>query len=250
MQHPAFMQPPSEDIDQLFSIICSLVTSKGSFETPDEILQHIVRQLRSRFIQRGEELVGESMRGVRDFQAWLAPLGMHLHNAFANRGGVESPHSFSFKLRRDAGAELQVWGDDRQGSAGSAGSVRSDCAGDDPEDVLCCVKTYMRDTTLQQPPVVALPASRRGWVVEKEPTQVVRVRPLTAGEVESYVLLADICENELGLTQAREHCSTWCTSGSTLCLGLVGWGRVEHRALTCPTTATHISLTCQKYPSY
>jgi hypothetical protein len=80
---------------------------------------------------------------------------------------------------------------------------RAQWAADDPEDVLCSVKTYMRDTTLQQPPVVALLASRCGWVVEEEPTKVLCVRPLTAGEVESYVELADICDNELGLSLAE-----------------------------------------------
>ena len=179
-----------EDIDQFFAIVCALILSKGSYETPQEILTYLVEHLRPRFLQRGEEMIGEFVRGVRDFQAWLAPLGVHLHNAFANRDGVESPHSFAFKLRRDCG--------------GAESSDLPVMHLGDPEDVLCCVKAYMRDTALQQQPVLVLRAPRKNLVREAEPRDIVPVRALTGRETDSYVELCNMCETELGLARAAQ----------------------------------------------
>jgi len=182
-----------EDIDQFFGIVCSLILSKDSYQTPDEIMEYLVSHLRPRCLSRGEELTGEFVHGVRDFQLWLAPLGVHLFNAFANRDGVESPHSFTFRQRRDCmGAEFRVRGVDSPTVVGDG----------NPGDVLCCVKTYMRDTVLQQPPLIVLPESQVGRVLQREPAGIVPPRPFSPKEIESYVNLADVCEHDLELVRA------------------------------------------------
>jgi len=150
-----------------------------------------VDTLRPRFRLRGSDLYCGFVRGVRDFQSWLAPLGMHLHNAFANRGGVEAPHAFAFKASRD------LTGNDVAVCPGVQGVHE---VGKD--DIVCCVKTYMRDVTLQQAPVVVLPLDRQ--IDLGVPTRFVPVHPLTTKEIKTYVDLENRCRNELDLPKAAD----------------------------------------------
>ena len=208
-----------EDIDQLFGVVCSLIQRKGHWQarhdqisviqTPDadnterhgttlgritaqkpdackapsEILTYLVESLRPRFRLRGSELCGEFVRGVRNYQSWMAPLGMHLHNAFANRRGIEAPHAFAFRARSFL--------TDREAE---------DLPGGCPDDIVCCVKTYMRDVQLQHPPVVVLPLARQANLMA--PTKFVLVHPLTAKEIETYLDLEHKCRTELDLPRA------------------------------------------------
>ena len=110
-------------------------------------------------VMQREKLLVDHVEGIRDFGGWLQPLGFILYNAFGNRDGVEAPRGFSFKLRQDLlPQELAL--------------VLSGCKGAEDhaaEDVMCCVKQFMHDIQLQQPPVLVLPLKRACRVQELVP---------------------------------------------------------------------------------
>ena len=56
------------------------------------------------------------------------------------------------------------------------------------EDVYCCVKTYMRDTSLQQAPVLVLPAERHERLVD-EPREVCARHPMGKPKIDNYTKL-------------------------------------------------------------
>ena len=61
------------------------------------------------FANKGYQLNCEILTHIRDFGAWLRPLGIRAYNCWLTRGGVSSPHSFTFKLRMDlTNAEQQL----------------------------------------------------------------------------------------------------------------------------------------------
>lgn len=181
-----------EDVDQLFATVVALILRKHDFEEPEELMSFIHANLRGRFEQKSEELYIERLDTVRDFVAWLSPLGVTLYNAFMNRGGVEAPHSFSFKLRRDLLASERAWFTSRCPTSRSPND----------DDVFCCVKTYMRDMDLQQEPVLAIPAGHSKLVKTAEPVGILPMHEMAPKTIEDLLLLASTCERELGLSRA------------------------------------------------
>lgn len=156
-----------EDIDQLFGVLLMLVLRRYRFQTKFDLAARIETVMRPRIESKGEVCVVTVLEHVRDFKSWLAPLKTELYNAFANRAGIEAPHSFSYKMRRDL-----LWSEKAMLNPRDVGG--EDC------DVFCCVKTYMHDTRLQQPPVLVLPARRvRGSGVPASPTTMVPREPLS-----------------------------------------------------------------------
>ena len=188
-----------EDVDQLFGVICGLIQRKRCYEVPEELMAFVRSNLESKFRDKGEELRVERLTTVRDFAEWLSPLEVTLSNAFANRDGIESPHAFSFKLRRDLLPAERKW---MQGQP----QQRRRCPGvpESEEDVFCCVKTYMRDLELQQAPVLVIPADRPGRVATPGPVNVVPLHEMKAKTIEQLLLLAQECEMELDLPRAAQ----------------------------------------------
>ena len=109
--------------------------------------------LTAKVARRGERLIIRVLQAVRNAWSWLQVIGVELYNAWVRRSGcaAETPHSFSFKLRRDLSA------DEVSMLARQAGAA--DRAAPDAFDVFCLVKTFMADQRLQQAPVLVLPAS-------------------------------------------------------------------------------------------
>lgn len=178
-----------EDVDQLFGIITSLLLKMViGFETAVELCRELYQFLGSRVREKGERLFTTQIHGVRDFAAWLSPLGAEPYNCFANRNGINAPHAFSFVRRRDAGSR----------DAGSR------VAHGNPLDVMCIVKAFMRD---EQPtpwsPVLALPADRINRVAHNVPTTTVPRRPFSAKELDNIVKLEGACK-KLGMSAAAE----------------------------------------------
>lgn len=156
-----------EDIDQLFGMILMLVLRRKKFQTKQELAANIVEVMHPRVAMKKEELVVEVLDHVRDFGSWLGPLRVHLYNAFMNRAGIEAPHAFVYKMRRDLFSVEQAMLTGRQR------------IGDD-HDVFCCVKTYMHDDHLQQAPVLVLPADRvRSSGVSGSPRTAIPRAPLS-----------------------------------------------------------------------
>ena len=188
-----------EDVDQLFGVICSLIQRKRCYEVPEELMAFVQSNLEAKFREKGEKLYVDRFTTVRDFAAWLSPLQVTLSNAYANRQGIEAPHAFSFKLRRDLLPAEHAWmRGQAQPRRRGPGVTESD------EDVFCCVKTYMRDVELQQAPALVIPADRRGRVAAGGPVTIIPLHEMGAKTIEHLLLLAQECEMVLDLPRAAQ----------------------------------------------
>ena len=87
-----------EDVDHYFSVILSTVLRPHRFELPEDLAQLLREKMRSFTLSKSEELFVE-VSHVRDFDAWLKPLGVTLYNAFKSRQGRLAAHSFIYKRR-------------------------------------------------------------------------------------------------------------------------------------------------------
>ena len=170
-----------------------MLSNKQKLETPRDFLDFVHERLQPRIEAKGERLNSCSLTAVRDFKQWLAPLGCEMSNAFSNRGGIESPHSFFFKRRMDLtyheARRVQLPG----GGKNPESVPATDCPGSQT-DVFCCVKAYMRDTQLQQFPVFCLPNVRLGQVRSPVPETVAERKPLTQDNIKDWAALATWCE--------------------------------------------------------
>ena len=70
-----------EDIDQLFSVLLSLVVRRHRFHTPDELVMEIQIAMANVFADRPEEVSASLLGEIFDFKALLDAEGVHLHNA-------------------------------------------------------------------------------------------------------------------------------------------------------------------------
>ena len=143
-----------EDIDQLFALICQYIIRRHRWQTPEEFQRLVQESLARKVAEKNEVLVVRGIRSIRDYASWLEPQKITLYGCWGNRDGLEAPRSFAFKKRSDLSADeiAQVQGRRVPGCP------------EHLEDVFCCIKAYMRDKRLQQPPLLVLPQSRRDRV--------------------------------------------------------------------------------------
>jgi hypothetical protein len=173
-----------EDVDQLFGLIAGLVLKACTFQTVHELISLLRSKLETRVQGKGERLATSFLQGVRDFKAWLEPLGVEISHCFANRQGIHAPHAFSFRRRRDLPT-----------IPGSAPSDRGD-------DVMCCVKQFMRAQEDLHPPVLVLPHDHVGRMRTVVPMAADPRKPFTAKEVDDLVKLEHHCSGSLQLPAA------------------------------------------------
>ena len=173
-----------EDIDQLFSLICQYVVRRHRWETPDEFQRIVQASLAPKIAEKNEVLVVRGLRCIRNYVQWLDPQKITLYGCWGNRDGFEAPHSFAFKKRSDLSADEleQIQGRRVRGFP------------EHPEDVFCCIKAYMRDKRLQQPPLIVLPQSRRDRVQGRPNT----VEPInmTDDRATQLLTIATVLERE------------------------------------------------------
>ena len=150
------------------------------FQTPSELLNYITEKMRARVAQRGEKCNAYLQRAVRDFSNWLFPIQKTLFNGFANRGGIEAAHSFAYLSRCELSDSMQQM---------------LPAAGND-DDTYCVVKAYMRDTKLNQEPLLVLDQRDVSRVQESVPAAVVPLHPLSTKQVENFLTLAVHLEDE------------------------------------------------------
>ena len=134
-----------EDVDRFFAFILVMVVRRYRFETPEDLVHKMQEVLRDHVASKNEDLCAESVSFVRDFEAWLQPLGITLYNTMMPRAGRPAAHAFSVKIRADLSPrEVQALRRPRrQGFP------------DSPEDVFIVCKGRMHMTEAQ-PPVLAL----------------------------------------------------------------------------------------------
>ena len=183
-----------EDVDQMFGVVLELVLKRHRFETPEAFLVLLQQPLADRCLAKGEKLITETLDCIRDFKQWLAPTGCSMAGSFANRSGIEAPHAFSFKLRRDC-TRADFNDTVRKGRVMPG----------NPCDVMICVKTYMRDTQLQDVPDVAMTPANAAAVVQPSPSEVKPVHPLTEKQIDDYLNIAHMCRKDFNLPAAAER---------------------------------------------
>jgi len=120
-----------EDIDQLFAVLMHILLQYGHYETPEEMLEILCQGLREKVAAKHEQLIAKHLTSVRNWAAWLAYLDMGLSNCWANRGGLEAAHSFSYKLYQKLSTADLVW------------LSHDETLAAHPMDVYCCIKAYM-----------------------------------------------------------------------------------------------------------
>ena len=137
-----------EDVDHFFSLILSTVLRPCRFEVPEELVALVKEKTADFVANKGEELFVEQVAHIRNFDAWLGQLKVHLRNCFVSRGGKLSAHSFVYKCRCHlTPKEAQQLPPDRQGVEAH------------DRDVYALTKGRMHGTSFH-PPVLALPRKR------------------------------------------------------------------------------------------
>ena len=105
-----------EDIDQFFSVLFFLLHRHRKWQSAKALLDALTPELRERFSARSENFYATPLTHIRDFQTWLSPIECKQYNCWNGRYGIETPHSFSYKRRRDlsafdlkSGVPMQLW---------------------------------------------------------------------------------------------------------------------------------------------
>jgi len=180
-----------EDVDQMFGVVLSLVLQRHRFQTPEEFLELLRQELSDRCLAQGHQLITDTLTAIRDFQDWMAPMNVKLSEAFKTRSGVEPPHAFTFKMRRDL-----CWADTH--NVARPGVLLPG----HPNDVMCCVKAYMRDQQLQDVPTLVIPYGHEQRVLSPWPLQVKRRTELVELQIDHYLALARLCVEEFDMPLA------------------------------------------------
>ena len=183
-----------EDIDQLFSILVSLILRCHHFQTPQELLDFLMKELQPKFEAKREECHGKIVTGIRDWQSWLLGLHRSLTNCWANRKQQEAPHAFAFKQGRCISDSEAEWLGGRSGDQAIGSQIQSDA-------VYCCIKEFMGSRDLKQAPVLVLPAERR--LATPLPEHVNPRIGLSAATINNYTKLACKCQ-EFNLPHAAQ----------------------------------------------
>lgn len=189
-----------EDVDQLFALVLKIVVAPHRFETPQEFLDLLREALEQRVAAKGEELVTARVQTIPNFDSWVKPMGVSLDGCFATRNGTETPHAFSFKLRQDLSLRDRA----EQIEDVRVSRRRRNAGEPSPLDVMCCIKTYMRDTLLQQSPELSIPHGRIERLRSPWPTEVTPMHPLSDVQIESYLKLSHACQNQLSCPAAAK----------------------------------------------
>ena len=176
-----------EDIDQVFGLLAVKVVRRYRFEIAEDLASYMRAFLSPLFMVRGEEVRVTVQHTVRNFKTWLAAQSVVQYGCWGTRDGIEAPHSFAYKLRRDlSAAEKQL----------VACAPQRPLCHTSPYDVFACIKTYMRDSHLQQPPVCVLPYDR-GQRVEPSSPQTGYSVAMTENRKEQLLAMAAVVDRPL-----------------------------------------------------
>ena len=68
----------------------------------------------------------------------------------------------------------------------------------------CCVKGFVRDTALQQPPVYLSPAGRHTVVLTSQPRELIAKKEMSEDEIKSCLKLANLCKTKYEMPDAHD----------------------------------------------
>ena len=175
-----------EDVDRLFAMILLLVLRPKLWETPEEMNALIEEALRPLSKGKKEELIVQEVEHIRDFDGWLGAMGVHLHNAFVTRKGIEASHAFTYKARADLSTT----------EVNNIPRKRKRFA-EHQEDVFAVVKGRMH-MTKTQPPVLAVPHCLLALMPGLEPRCMKAARDMPDARKKELVRLADQLDSTSG----------------------------------------------------
>ena len=172
-----------EDVDQVFSVLLASVLHRHRFIVPSDLVALIQARMHV-FAKCGEECHAFLLDHIFDFGSWLDPQGIHLHNCFVTRQGVDAPHSFLYKQRQDLTPREQAQ------LLARRVTMEPDCT-----DVFCVTKHFMHNTAPNGPPVLVLPRSRCDRLHAHGPEiACVKRRGMTADRRDELRMLASALE--------------------------------------------------------
>ena len=175
-----------EDVDQMFAVLLVQVLRRVRFQRPEELRAAIEVSLRAVVDARGESLRAVHLTHIRDFGAWMNVVHVSPESCFVSRGGVDVPHSFTFKFRMDlTHVDVQRLRADEPRSAKRFAA--------DPLDVFCVTKHFMSSTETS-PPVLLIPNERFGRLSEAPGGSCYKPSPLTDKRKVELVQLATFLE--------------------------------------------------------
>ena len=152
-----------EDVDRFFSLILSVVLRRCSWETPEDLEQHLLEKLKGHVEKKKEEFGVTYVQNIHDFDEWLGSLGITLKGCFVGRQGRLAAHSFVYKVRSDlshaqAGAVVKRKGAKQQ---------------EDPGDVFALTKGRMHMSKWKAP-VLCLPVNALSKMTGNAPPELAR----------------------------------------------------------------------------
>jgi hypothetical protein len=184
-----------EDIDQLFALMVQWILRKHNWQTPAELMEFLEQSMKHYFHNRGEEFFVRRLGGIRDFEGWMEPLKQKLEGSFQTRGGIEAPHSFACKLRRDLTlAEVR--------KVDPEPAVPAVPVEPQPNDVMICVKAFMRSTCIQQAPVLAVAAAQKATLRPGGPRCFVPLKDPSDVALANLLKLQRLCEHDFKMPRA------------------------------------------------
>ena len=198
-----------EDIDQLFALMVQWILRKHNWQTPEELMEFLQENMQGHFVHRGEEFSVRPLMGVRYFEGWMEPLQQKLEGAFQTRYGIESPHSFVCKLRRDLTQSEASRRDDLPahgvpGVPGRPKTLASPHGPPSPNDVMMCVKTFMRSKDVQQAPVMVIAHRQKDALRPDGPNTFYPLKEPSETALSHMLELAALCEDDFNMPRAAE----------------------------------------------
>ena len=137
-----------------------------------------------------------------------------LSGAFQTRHGVPSPHCFMVMNGNKLLAPYKSLMEEQVQAEG----------------VYICVKAFVRDTCLQQAPVLALPPGRGARIAGSQPREVHARKELSEDQIKSFLRLATLCQKKYNLPQAGDALKAVVYSRSYECVQFQWLERQQGRA--------------------
>jgi len=169
-----------EDVDLAFGILLAKVLQRHRVQCPDELATMIEIEMANWAASRGEECHCTVLQRIHDFYEWLGPQGIHIHNCWMTRQGIQAPHSFAYKRRH--------------GLTDAESLAASHDANAQGEDVFCIVKHRMHSLHPNGAPTLVLPRDRFLAVPTLAPVLWEAPMPFPEARMNSLLQLADELE--------------------------------------------------------
>ena len=180
-----------EDVDAVFGLVLSKVIKPYKFSTPAELVTQLQLNLIPHFAAKGESCSCELLNYVHNFKEWMDPVRVHLDSAFKRRHGIDVPHSFIIKKRRDLSSH------ERLELSMPQGATEEVCANESAphaHDTFIITKRFMH-STVSAPPLLVLTYRRCQRILTGGPTKQLMKDSFTQEKKNEIIKLASALED-------------------------------------------------------